>query len=167
MPRQFIRFQSSTAYKSTVSLLKTDLKTAMKEKNALKKDTVKGLLSLIKNKEIDTKESQHTEFLLYELFSKAISQRRDSIKEYTELKRPELAQKEQDEIEVIQGYLKQLPVASEEEVQAKVTELLEKLNAKDLKLNQIFKQVPWDTVKNEWKASESSVRAAIVKQMKK
>lgn len=164
----FRRFQSTQAYKDTVSLLKTDLKKAMKEKNTVKKDTVKGLMSLIKNKEIDTKPAQHNEFLLFELFCKAVSQRRDSAKEYITLKRPELAEKEEQEITVIEGYLKQLPVASQEEVEQRVTELLAQLQ-KDgpLKLNQIFSKVPWDAVKNEWRASDNAVRATIARLSRK
>lgn len=162
MLRVFARFQSTQAYKATVAQLKTDLKSAMKSKDTVKKDTVKGLLSSIKNKEIDTKPNQHTEFLLHELFTKAISQRRDSIKEFQD-KRPELAEKEEQEVKLIEAYLDQLPVASSEEVEAKVRALLADL-LKDgpLKLNEIFKLVPWDEVK-EWNTSEKTVRATIAR----
>lgn len=159
-----VRFQSTQAYKDAIATLKTDLKLAMREKNQLKRDTVKGLLSAIKNKEIDTKPSQHNEFLLFELYSKAITQRKDSAAEYLKLDRAELAEKEQKEIEVIKTYLADLPVATQEEIDEKVKALLEEI-MKDgpVKIGQVFGKVQWDVVKNEWKASESAVRATIAK----
>lgn len=125
-------------------------------------------MSAIKNKEIDTKPNQHNEFLLFELYSKSISQRRDSKAEYEKLGRPELAEKEQKEIEIIQTYLNALPVASQSEIEAKVNELLDTLikETPDLKIGQIFSKVNWQQVNDEWKASDASVRGTIAKLFK-
>lgn len=162
---RFVRFQSTQHYKDSLALLKTDLKKSMLAKDTVSRDTIKGLLSAIKNKEIDTKPDQHNEFLLFQLYSKSISQRQDSAKEYQKLQREELAAKELKEIEIIDKYLKALPVASQEEVEAKVRDLLQDLLASGeaLKLGQVYGKVNWDIVKTEWKADEKAVKGTIAK----
>ncbi|KAH3673306.1 hypothetical protein WICMUC_003766 [Wickerhamomyces mucosus] len=165
---QSLRFQSTQAYKDSIALLKTDLKKSMLAKDTIKRDTIKGLLSNIKNKEIDAKPSQHNEFLLYELFNKNINQRKDSVKEYQKLNRKDLSDKEILEIEIIQNYLNSLPVASSEEIESKVKEFLIEILRKEpnLKLNQIFGKLNWNQIKIDWKASESQVKSQIVKLFK-
>ncbi|CCH41180.1 hypothetical protein BN7_717 [Wickerhamomyces ciferrii] len=157
---QFVRFQSSSVYKDALALLKTDLKKAM-----LAKDTLKGLMSGIKNKEIDTKPANHNEFLLFELYNKFINQRNESVKEYQDNKRDDLVEKELKEIEIIKSYIDQLPVASIEEIETKVTDLIKGLQSegKAKNIGEIMKSVDWKVVETEWKASQSSVRTAIAK----
>ncbi|KAH3686007.1 hypothetical protein WICPIJ_003007 [Wickerhamomyces pijperi] len=165
---RYIRHQSTQHYKDSLALLKTDLKKSMLAKDTVSRDTIKGLLSSIKNKEIDTKPDQHNEFLLFQLFSKSISQRLESAKEYESLQRSELAEKELKEVEIIKKYLHALPVASQEEVESKVKELLTGLLAENesIKLGQVYGKVNWEIVKNEWNADEKAVKGTIAKLFK-
>ena len=87
-----------------------------------------------------------------DLYTKFIHQRAESIEEYKANGRQELAEKEQKEMDIISGYLEELPVATKEEVDAKVKTFLEELkNAEpDLQLKQIFGKVDWKVVTVEW-----------------
>ncbi|GCF00583.1 altered inheritance of mitochondria protein 41 mitochondrial [Zygosaccharomyces mellis] len=164
----FVRFNSTEPYNAALGGLKKDLKKAMLAKDELKKTTIRSLLSTIKNKEIDNRDKIFDEFTLFDLYSKLISQRRDSITEFLNNKREDLVDKEQHEIEIIEQYMKELPVSSKEEVNLRVLQLLRDLKEKDpnLQMKQIFGKINWKTVNSEWKASANAVRASIVQQFK-
>jgi uncharacterized protein YqeY len=151
----FKRLQSTQAYTQFLTLLKNDLKQSMKAKDHLKKDTIKGLLSQIKNMEIDTKNQD--EYMLSDLFNKAIKQRKDAIEQFTE--RPDLKEKEEQEMVVIHQYLKSLPVTSKEELESKVVKLLEDNQGKSIK--EIFSAIKWDQLTKEWNCNDKMIRAAI------
>lgn len=121
-------------------------------------------MSGIKNKEIDTKPEKHNEFLLFELYKKFIQQRQESVEEYKKNNRDDLVERETKEIEIIKTYLDALPVASQEVIEEKVTELINELQ-KDgpKKIGDIMRSVDWKKVEQEWRASDSSVRTAIAK----
>ncbi|SCU89492.1 LAFA_0E18514g1_1 [Lachancea sp. 'fantastica'] len=163
------RWVNSQAYEDSIKMLKTDLKKAMLAKDDFKKTTIRGLLSGIKNKEIDSKGKSLDEFTLHELYSKLIAQRAESIKQFEQNNRPELIEREKKETELIQGYLGQLPVASRAEVDSHVMELLQKLRKTEpaLQLKDVFGKIDWKTVPNEWKASASHIRASIATQYKR
>ena len=60
-----------------------------------------------------------------------IKQRKDSISQFETANRMELAQKEKEEIEIIQNYLpKQL---SEDELSVLITEIIKEINAESIK----------------------------------
>lgn len=87
--------------------IKTELKEAMKAKDVNKRDTLRMLDSMLKNVEIakGKRESGLTEEEITEVITKAVKQRKDSVAQYTLGGRPELAQKEQDEIDILVAYL--------------------------------------------------------------
>ncbi|CAR28543.1 hypothetical protein ZYGR_0S01760 [Zygosaccharomyces rouxii] len=164
----FIRFNSTESYNAALGGLKKDLKQAMLAKDELKKTTIRGLLSTIKNKEIDNKDKTLDEFTLFDLYSKLISQRKDSITEFLANKREDLVAKEQHEMGIIEQYRSALPVASKEEIDSKVLQLLKNLKEKEptLQMKQAFGKIDWKTVNSEWKASPNAVKASIVQQFK-
>ncbi|CEP64078.1 Aim41p LALA0_S10e01772g [Lachancea lanzarotensis] len=163
-----VRCVNSQAYDESLKILKTDLKKAMLAKDDFKKTTIRGLLSGIKNKEIDSKGKALDEFTLHELYTKLIAQRTESIKQFEQNNRPELIEREKRESEVIQGYLGQLPVASRAEVDLHVLKLLQELFQKEpaLQLKDVFGKVDWKTVPSQWKATASVIRASIASQYK-
>ncbi|GAV54949.1 hypothetical protein ZYGR_0AS02720 [Zygosaccharomyces rouxii] len=163
-----IRFNSTESYNVALGGLKKDLKQAMLAKDELKKTTIRSLLSTIKNKEIDNKNKTLDEYTLFDLYSKLISQRKDSITEFLDNKREDLVGKEQHEIEIIEQYRRALPVASKEEIDSKVLQLLRDLKEKEpnLQMKQTFGRINWKAVNSEWKASPNAVRASIVQQFK-
>lgn len=102
----------------------SDLKEAMKSGDSFKRDTLRLIDSAIKNAEIEKKKREEglSDEEVIEVLSRAVKQRNDSIKQYNDGGRPELAEKEQKELEIIKVYLpKQL---SEDEIRAIVREIV-------------------------------------------
>jgi uncharacterized protein YqeY len=91
--------------------LSEDMKTAMRAKNEKVLHTVRLILAAIKDKDIAARPSGNTGGIddagILSLMNNMIKSRKDSIALYQQGNRPELAQKEQDEIDVIQSYMPQ------------------------------------------------------------
>lgn len=106
-----------------------DIKQAMRDKNQDTLRALRAIKSLILLEE--TKEgaaAQLSDDDELKLLTKAAKQRRDSAAIYQEQNRPDLLEKEVAEIAVIEKYLpKQL---TEEEVKAKLQEILDRVGAK-------------------------------------
>lgn len=164
-----VRYGSTESYNAALTGLKKDLKKAMMAKDDMRKTTIRNLLSAIKNKEIDSKGKPLDEFLLFDLYSKLINQRKDSIKEFLENKRNELVAKEEQEMVIIEDYVRALPVASKEEIDGKVLQFLQDLKDKEsnMQMKQVFGKIDWKTINSEWKASPAAVKSSLVQQFKK
>lgn len=87
--------------------IKTDLKEAMKSGNTEKRDVLRMIDSMIKNVEIDKgkRELGLSDEEIVEVVTRAVKQRKDSASQYETGGRPELAEKEQKEIEILSEYL--------------------------------------------------------------
>ena len=88
--------------------LTDDLKTAMRAGEKDRVGTIRLITSAIKSADIDARPSGKGDISdadIVNVMAKMIKQRRDSIEQFTNGGRPELAAKEQAEIEVIEGYL--------------------------------------------------------------
>ena len=106
--------------------IKQDYLTAYKAKEETKVSVLRMLQSNIKNVEIDKKEELLDEDIV-KVVQREIKQRRDSIESYKSGKRDDLAKKEEDELEVLVGYLpKQL---SDEDVEKIVKEVISQVGA--------------------------------------
>jgi len=83
------------------------MKEAMKTGDALKRDTLRMLDAMIKNTEIEKmkKEEGLTDVEVQEVIARAVKQRKDSVAQYTAGGRPELAEKESQEIEILTAYM--------------------------------------------------------------
>jgi uncharacterized protein YqeY len=92
-----------------------DMKDAMRAKDKERLGTIRLILAAIKQREVDERiELDDTQVLV--IMDKMLKQRRDSIKQYRDAGREELAAVEESEIVVIQHYL---PAAlSDEEIDA-------------------------------------------------
>ena len=94
-------------------MLRDDLTAAMKDamraKATKKLSTVRLILAAIKEKDIDMRGKDASEkdddALVTEILSKMVKQRNDSIKAYEEAGRCELAEREREEISIIQEFL--------------------------------------------------------------
>ncbi len=106
-----------------------DIKAAMKEGNALKKDALRMLDSMIKNTEIEKlkKEDGLSDAEVIEVVARAIKQRRDSAAQYEAGGRADLAEKEKNEIEVLSVYMP--AQLSKDEVRSAVKEVIASLGA--------------------------------------
>jgi len=95
-----------------------DLKAAMKSKDSERLSTLRMVKTALKNREIDKMDALTDEEAVKVLQS-LVKQRRDSIEQYTQAGRTELAEKEAAEIKVIEEYL---PAALDEAAVARVVE---------------------------------------------
>lgn len=107
--------------------IEADIVVAMKARDEHRLTTLRMVKSAMRSKEIDKRaplEDAEEQAILTTL----IKQRKDSVEQFTNGNRPELAEKEQIEIGMIEGYLPQ--GASEDEVRTIVLGAIEHL-AKD------------------------------------
>jgi len=84
--------------------LQEDIKTAMRSGDKARLKTLRMASAAIKQREVDERVDLDDAGVLA-VFEKMVKQRRDSIAQYTDGGRPELAQVEQAEIEILQDYL--------------------------------------------------------------
>ena len=107
-----------------------DLKTAMKEKDTLKKDTVQLIRSGILQYEKDNKVELDDEGVL-DIISKQLKSRRDSLPDYIKSGREDLIEKLNKEIEILLGYLPEQ--LSEDEIAKIVEEAIAETGAASIK----------------------------------
>lgn len=143
--------------------LTADLKDAMKAKDELTLSVVRMLKSAVKYKEVEPGASELDDAGVLQVIAGLIKQRRDSIEQFKAGGRPELADKEEQEISVLQRYLpKQLtPEELTAAVQASITEVGAK-GPKDM--GAVMKNVnPKLQGKAEGKAISEEVKAQLAK----
>lgn len=107
-----------------------DLKSAMKEKDEIKKNTVQmvraAILQIEKDKAIEVSEEQ-----IIEIIAKEVKKRKDAAIDFEKSGRQDLIEKNKQEIEILTTYLpKQL---SKEEIEAIVKDIIAKVNATSIK----------------------------------
>ncbi len=114
----------STAAMTLKEQITSDLKTAMKAGDAIRRDTLRLIDSAIKNVEIEKnkREVGLTEEEILEVIARAVKQRQDSIRQFEAGGRPDLAEKEKIELEIILPYLP--AQLSQQEIEKVVTEIL-------------------------------------------
>lgn len=131
------RLQATPAYTQLLKTIKVDLKQAMLAKEAVKKNTIRAVLSAIKNSEIDG--AQQTEHDVSRVLNRMIKQRIDLEQLYKGQNRPDLAAVEGQEQSIIRHYVMSLPVASQQEVEARLEAWMRLLG--DVKLGAVYKQI--------------------------
>jgi uncharacterized protein YqeY len=107
-----------------------DLKTAMKEKDTLKKDTVQLIRSGILQFEKDNKVELDDEGVM-EIITKQLKSRRDSLPDFVKSGREDLIEKLNKEIEILLSYLPEQ--LSEEEIAQIVAEAIAETGAASVK----------------------------------
>ena len=107
-----------------------DIKSAMKAKDKIRLETVRSIKKVILEKEVALRpkgQDSLTEEQEIEVLAQQAKQRRDSIEQYRNGGREDLAQKEAQELAIIETYLpKQL---SEEEVNSIIDEIITSVGA--------------------------------------
>jgi len=106
------------------------LKNAIREKNETAKDALRMLLTSVKVKEKEIRR-QPSETEIHQVISSLVKQRQDSVELYGKGGRADLAQKEEDEILVLQVFLPQQ--LSLEELERTVGEAVSEAGATSLK----------------------------------
>ena len=112
--------------------LRADLREAMKAKDAPRRNTIRMLEAAIKNAEIEQRSKQGSKELaepdILSILQKQVKQRKDSITQYQQGNRPDLAEIEQAEISIIEQYLPQQLTA--EEIKARAQAIISQVGAK-------------------------------------
>lgn len=110
-----------------------DLKEAMKNKDKERLRVLRSLKSKMLEREINERKGGEAELndeQAIEVLMKAAKQRKESIEQFEEGGRDDLASSEQEELEVIESYLPEM--LSEEEVRDIAREKIEELGAEDM-----------------------------------
>jgi uncharacterized protein YqeY len=116
---------------SILERVKKNLTQAMKEQDEVRRRTLRSLRAALANKEIEQRE-EGTETTLSEedalaVVRKQVNQRKDSIDQYEEAGRNDLAERERVEIEVLEEYLPDR--LSDEELGERLDAIIEDVGA--------------------------------------
>ena len=112
---------------SLKEILLSDMKGALKAKDAIRLNTIRGLQSEIKNQEIHLKKELEDEAIVA-LISSQIKKRKEAISLFDKGNRTDLSEKEQKEIEILKVYMpEQVP---EEDLRNRVQEVIKEVGAK-------------------------------------
>ncbi|KXL54477.1 yqey-like protein [Anaerotignum neopropionicum] len=107
-----------------------DLKTAMKEKDSVRKDTVQLIRSGILQIEKDNKVELEDDAII-DVITKQLKSRKDSLPDYEKSGRTDLIEKLNQEIDILLGYLPEQ--LSEAEIQTIVEEAVKESGASSIK----------------------------------
>ncbi len=106
--------------------IQSEIVKAMKAKDSLRLDVLRGMKAAIKNKEIE-KIRQLSESEVLQLLQTLVKQRKDSIEQFLKGKRNDLASKEQAELQIIESYLPE--AVGEEEIKSVVSQVISEIQA--------------------------------------
>ncbi len=87
--------------------IQDDMKSAMRAGETLRRDTLRMLIAALKNERID-KGADLDEDSVLAVVRRGVKSRKDSAEQYRDAGRDELADKEEAEIAVLEGYLPQM-----------------------------------------------------------
>lgn len=132
------------------------MKQAMRAHDKARLGVIRLILAAIKQQEVDTRQEQD-DLAVLAVLDKMVKQRRESIRQYTEAGRLELAEQEQFEINVIQEYLPQ--ALSDEEMAALVAEAVAATGAATVK--DMGKVMAWVKPKAQGRADMGKVSSLI------
>jgi uncharacterized protein YqeY len=140
--------------------LDADLKTAMRDKDALRLSVIRMLKSAVKYREIELMKPLDDAGVLTVIGS-LVKQRRDSVEQYKAGNRQDLVDKEEAEIAILQGWLPQQLTA--DELRAKVDDAIAKSGAQGPKdMGAVMKALmPEVQGKAEGKAVSDMVKARL------
>lgn len=115
---------------SLKQLLKDDVKTAMREKNIVKRDSIRTINTMIKQIEVDERIELEDDAII-KLIQKGIKQREEAISQFKEAKRDDLVQKEQEQVDIFKLYLPEQ--MSDEKLESGMKEIIEQVGATSMK----------------------------------
>lgn len=136
------------------------MKAAMKARDDLRLSAVRMVRSAVKNREIDQKHELNDQEVI-EVISTLAKQRRESIRMYQEGNRPELAEKEEAELNILLGFLP--AQMSPEEIDALVSRIIQEIDAQGAKdMGRVMKALtPLTAGKADGKAVSDAVRSRL------
>lgn len=111
--------------------LMNDMKAAMKEKDQVRLDTIRGLQSAIKNREIDSRPTPLTAEDVLAVVKKLAKQRKESIEQFAAAGRKDLVDKESAELKILETYLPQQ--MGREQLEKIIAEVINETKASSVK----------------------------------
>ncbi len=118
--------------------IRAELTAAMKARDAERLSTLRMLQSAFKYQQIESGHELSDEEAMT-VIRKAVKQRLDSIEQYTKGNRPELAEKERREMELLKTWLP--PELTDEEIEAGIREIIASTGAQSKKdLGKVMKE---------------------------
>ena len=144
--------------------LRDDLNTALKARDALRTSVIRMVLAAITNAEVAGKEARElTDEDVLTVLSSEAKKRRESATAFDEGDRPELAQKERDEAQILAEYLPE-PL-TDEEIAAIVTETIEQTGAAGEGMKAMGKVMGVVTPQTKGRADGGQVAAEVRRQL--
>lgn len=117
-----------------------DLQNALRSKNKLELTVLRMLQSAIRNKEIDKNKQELTDEEVVNVVAGEVKKRREAAAEYEKVNRPDAADMEKAEIDILMKYMPRQ--MSEAEIRAEVKNAIEKTGAGSIKdLGSVMKAV--------------------------
>jgi uncharacterized protein YqeY len=117
-----------------------DFKDAMKKKEALRVSTLSFLRSQLKNVAIDKKKDKLEDGDVIVVIKKQIKQRQDSIENFKAGNRLDLAEKEQNELDILKSYLPE--ELSKEELEKIIGDVVKDTGASSMKdMGRVMKEL--------------------------
>ncbi len=110
--------------------LLSSMKEAMKSKDSVKLGTIRSVISAVKNKEIDLKNELSEEEILA-IVSREVKKRKEAAVLYEKGNRPELKDKEIQEMKILQTYLPEQ--VSEKDLRRRIQEVIDETGAEGMK----------------------------------
>jgi len=119
--------------------IQNELVEAMKSKDQLRLDVLRGIKTAIKNKEVE-KVRQLSDAEVLQVLQTLVKQRRDSIEQFTKGGRLDLVAREESELRILEGYLP--PPVQVQEINTVVGQVIQELNATSAKdVGKVMKSV--------------------------
>lgn len=115
---------------SLKKILMEDLKTSMKNKDTLRKNTITMVRADIKQKEVDERRELDDKDIM-DIIAKQLKEKRNAIKEFDRGGRQDLVDQTEKEMEILLKYLPEQ--LTEEEVEEIVKAVIEEVDAKSMK----------------------------------
>jgi len=106
------------------------LKDAMRARDEVKMATLRLVLTAIKNREKEARSLLENQEVI-SVITTQIKQRRESIEQYRQAGREDLAQREESELQILQGYMPEQ--VSEEEISNTLDEIIAEVGAVSMK----------------------------------
>ena len=106
------------------------MKEAMKSKDSVKLGTIRSVISAVKNQEIDLKKELSEEEILT-IISREVKKRKEAAVLYEKGNRPELKDKEIQEMKILQTYLPEQ--VSEKDLRRRIQEVIDETGAEGMK----------------------------------
>ena len=111
--------------------LTADMKSAMREKDQVKLDTIRFLQSAIKNREIEARPNPLSADDVLAVIKKLVKQRKESIEQYHAASRQDLADKEATELKILETYLP--AQMGKEQIEKIVADVITEIKASSIK----------------------------------